>query len=190
MKMPRYAPPLALFLLLLVLAPSIGAQQGAARAALDDWLEHINTASAEELETYSAAAFSEAFLSQVPLQQIGTIHQQLQAIAPFAVESLESEAPTALVAFLRAASGGWFRLQLSVSGEPPKIDGMLIQPSGPPAEGDQEAWDWDSLDELAARAAASGDLPGVAVAWARRGEAPQVGSAGVRMLGGVKQRFM
>lgn len=42
---------------------------------------------------------------------------------------------------------------------------------------------WKTLDELAAHVAKEGDLPGVALAWARLGEEPQVGVAGVRALG-------
>jgi len=174
---------LALFGALLLLTLPVAAWQGAARAALDEWLQHINESSADALRAYSAEAFSAGFLAQVPLEQIGAIHAQLQAIAPLELDSLESESAGALVALLHASNDMWFRLQLSVSGEPPRIDGMLIQPAAPPSATD-EPLTWDSLDELAAALATRHELPGVALAWARAGEEPHVGVAGVRALGG------
>lgn len=174
----RYFPLLAA---LVVLPQLVAAQQGAARAALDQWIEHINQDSVEQLGAYAAEAFAESFLQQVPAEQLDAIHRQLKGVAPFALDSLESESDNALVAILVAQNNARFRLQLSVAGTPPKIDGLLIQPAAPPAA--DEPLEWNTLDELAARLAEAFDLPGVALAWARPGEAPQVGVAGVRAAG-------
>jgi len=174
----------ALLALPLILALPVAAQEGAARAALDTWLEQINGATAEELQGYAAGAFADSFLQQISLEQIGALHQQLRAVAPFEIDSLESETDSALVALLRTTAGRWFRLQLSVSGEPPKIDGILIQPAEAPTDEAPEPLEWSTLDELAARVAENADLPGVALAWARLGEEPHVGVAGVRAMGG------
>ncbi len=176
---------LPLLLALLVVAIPAVAQQGAARTALDIWVEHVNDASPEELEAYLFLAFSESFREQVPLDQMLAVHDQLEAIGTVEVGPVESESDTALVAFLRTSSGTWLRAQLSVAGDPPKIVGFLIQPAEPPGEAEaDDEFEWSTLDELAAAVAERWDLPGVAIAWARLHEEPQVGVAGVRAVGG------
>ena len=48
----------------------------------------------------------------------------------------------------------------------------------------QTAFEWDTLDELAARAVEDAGLPGAVLAWARLGEEPRIGVAGARAVGG------
>lgn len=159
--------------------PVASKSAGAARAALDTWIAQLNDAAPEALRSYIAGAFAQAFLDQVPVEQALAFHQQLRGAGRLELDGLEAERDRAVVARLRSASGRWFSAQLSVAGDPPKIDGLLIQPDSAP----QQAVAWRSLDELAARIAEDAAVPGVAVAWARPGEAPQVGVAGVRALG-------
>ena len=48
----------------------------------------------------------------------------------------------------------------------------------------QPAFEWDTLNELAARIAEDMQLPGVALAWVRPAEEPHIGIAGLQAAGG------
>ncbi len=48
----------------------------------------------------------------------------------------------------------------------------------------QPAFEWNTLNELAEHVAKEAGLPGVALSWARHGEEPHIGVAGVRAEGG------
>jgi CubicO group peptidase (beta-lactamase class C family) len=167
-------------LVTLLISPSLVAQEGAARTVLDTWVESLNTLQGDDLDRYIEGAFSEAFFVAVPLDQVKSLHRQLQGVGEFEVGPVEADDGNSLVAYLRSGDK-WFRAQLAVDGEPARIQGFLVQPSAAP--GTDRALEWNTLDELAEGLVAEFGLPGVAIAWARSGEEPQVGVAGVRAMG-------
>lgn len=142
----------------------------------------MNEASDEELQEYVAGTFAGSFLQHVPLEQMMTVHRQIRDAAPLTLEEIESETDQAVVAVLGTATGRRLRAQLSVSGDPPRIDGLLIQPAEEAAAAPLP--DRETLDELAAAIVEQSGLPGVAIARARPGEEPAVGVAGVRSIDG------
>ena len=135
MKTSRYTRlPYTLVVMLVLATLPAATQEGPARATLDIWLGQLNNASPEELREYASTAFSEAFLKQVPLDQLLQVHQQLKGAGSFELGPIESDSGLSLVALLHASSGPWFRAQLTVAGDPPKIEGFLIQPAQAPSE--------------------------------------------------------
>ncbi len=180
----RLAPAAALFATVLLPPIPVGAGEGAARAALESWIAHLNEDAPEALEAFLQEAFADTFLEQVPIEQLMAVSQQLKGAGPYELGKIESESDDAIVALLETPSGTWFRARAHVIGEPARFDGLLIQPATAPSGEEREALDWKTLDELAALLAEAGDLPGVALAWARLGGDPHVGVAGVRSADG------
>ena len=170
---------------LLRVAPARAAQQGAAGAALETWVERMNTATDDELRAYVSSSFAESFLQQVPLDQMMAVHAQLRAATPLEIEEIETDHGNAIVALLGTSSGTRLRAQLSVSGNPPLIDGLLLQPAESPDAVPPAPLEWETIDELAAAIIEESGLPGVAIARAEPGSTPTVGVAGVRAMGGT-----
>lgn len=174
----------AVLVLCALAAPFADAQDTAARQVLATWIEKVNDAPEGELDAWAASAFTASFLAQVPVAQVQAVHRQLREAGTFTLESIETATANTLVALLSSSGGAWFRVQLSVAEGTRLIDGLLVEPAAAPSAEPPPPLEWESLDQLAARLAADGDLPGVAIAWARRGATPQVGVAGVRAVGG------
>lgn len=118
----------SLMLIMLALAPPTPAQSDPARVALDSWLDQINTGTEEALEGYITSSFTTAFLRQVPVEQMLGVHRQLMGVKPLALESIESDTGSELVALVSSTGGPSFRVQLNATGDPPLISRMLVGP--------------------------------------------------------------
>jgi len=128
MTRPSTVASLMLMLIMLALAPPTPAQSDPARVALDSWLDQINTGTEEALEGYITSSFTTAFLRQVPVEQMLGVHRQLMGVKPLALESIESDTGSELVALVSSTGGPSFRVQLNATGDPPLISRMLVGP--------------------------------------------------------------
>jgi len=112
----------------LALAPVASGQSDPARVALEAWVGQVNTGTAETLEEYINSSFTTSFIARVPLEPMLELHRQLMGVKPLAIASFDSDTGSELVATVSSTGGPSFRIQLSATGDPPLINGMLIEP--------------------------------------------------------------